>query len=105
LIHNGFSATVEVMEDMVERVARALCRRQAERSAAPALSEWEMGQHVDAWWPDCVDDARAAIEAMREPTNYMETAAYGVRDPHSDFTAPSTLYRAMIDAALTKEPA
>lgn len=46
------------MSAMVERVARAL--------AACDNSDWR------AW----VDDARAAIEAMREPTDQMVEAAY-----------------------------
>ena len=38
--------------------------------------------------------ARAAIEAMREPTEAMESAAWGSCD----------VWRAMIDAALTSDP-
>jgi hypothetical protein len=50
-------------------------------------------------WASCLDAARAAIEAMREPTAEM-VAAVG-----SDYGAAlEATYQAMIDAALTPPP-
>ena len=71
------------MTEMVERVARAI--RESE--------EWS------SFWgeEESLVLARAAIEAMREPTNKMLAAA--MAETATDLTAE---YRAMIDAALVQ---
>lgn len=81
--------------DMVERVARAIYERNSKRT-----------NYV---WPDdvypairnrCLRDARAAIEAMREPTEEMVNAgAVAEGDTNLEAQARS-LWEAMIDAIL-----
>lgn len=67
------------MAGMVERVARAIANSD--------------GMHPEAWRPFEVN-ARAAIEAMREPTEGMIDAGFG-------YTGyPEEAYKEMIDAAL-----
>ena len=80
---------------MIERVARAL----APQSLLP--------EHM---WREFVEPARAAIEAMREPTEEMRIAGdtaptahgWGLHAIHgsSEFAECEPLWRAMIDAAL-----
>ena len=79
------------MSEMVEKVARAM----AEKSKAR-----QPGMHTLNSLPmdgkeDFLEMARAAIEAMREPTEAMEDAAFS-----STLTIPKRGYQAMIDAAL-----
>lgn len=79
------------MSEMVERVARAMADRSKARVA---------GLHLLNAIPmdgeeDFMKMARAAIEAMREPTGAMEDAAFS-----STLTIPKRGYQAMIDAAL-----
>lgn len=77
---------------MVERVAEAIRR---EMDVDPELADWV---HLNA----SIKAARAAIEAMREPTDGMIAASpeEGVSwDEHARGFAAS-YYRAMIDAAL-----
>lgn len=89
---------------MVERVARALCRAFVEsrpNDLGPA------GLWVERYWPDFKSQARAAIEAIREPTHGMN-AAGGLRlememfeEPEGTvFDAAGRIYACMIDAAL-----
>ncbi len=78
------------MSEMVERVAKAL--------AACDNSDWR------AW----VDDARAAIEAMREPTKAQLSGASMAIGPwggHGEAGPPSyeRVWREMIDAALAQK--
>ncbi len=84
-----------MMETMVERVARALCRE----SEIYPEDGWE---HLESW-------ARAAIEAMRTPTEAMldsrhsGTFAQGDEGGGAwvDEDGARGLWEAMIDAALT----
>jgi len=55
------------MTDMIERVARAM----AAKDSGPEGSEL-FGIHWDEFGDGYVESARAAIEAMREPTEEME---------------------------------
>ena len=82
------------MSDMVEKVARAIYERRSKRT--------------DYVWPDdvypavrnrCLSDARAAIEAMREPDKAMLDAGFWARD-HEGQETPE-VYRRMIDSALS----
>jgi hypothetical protein len=70
-------------ETMVEKVARALGRRtllEALRSGAvanagsPVEVACAASGAEDDFWPQFVDDARAAITALMEPTPAMEVA-------------------------------
>jgi hypothetical protein len=80
------------MEDgvsMVERVARAIAATMGTPAGAPVV--WE---HLPSSVRDyCREQARAAIAAMREPSEAMKRA-------HPDADTKEACYRAMIDAAL-----
>ena len=92
--------------DVVERVARAICRAMwgddCPLMTAAAFEE----EH----WSQTLAEARAAIAAMREPTEAMVAAAtHGppsgpVLHPAS-VRAPRAVWRAMVDAALAQPPA
>lgn len=80
------------MSGMVERVAKAIYEEDDPWHKAwpwPNLSEKQAGAEA---YRRC---ARAAIEAMREPTEAMVNAAYGSRNAGG--------YDAMISAALNEE--
>lgn len=72
------------MSEMVERVARAVAE----------FNEFSWEHCAQSHW---IDLARAAIEAMREPTEEM--IRVGVKYDHECAEADG-IYRAMIDAAL-----
>jgi hypothetical protein len=101
------------MSEMIERVARAI-------SKARFLNG---GNEDDDGWDDCSaglrndyrTQARAAVEAMREPTKEMWQAGTGAIEEAQDFSTdsegtyevttpsdyPGPCWRAMIDAALS----
>lgn len=82
------------MSGKVEEVARAI--REASPSAGRRDSHLRSQMLSEA---ACLDLARAAIEAMREPTEHM------VKSGHRGFCfgRPLETYQAMIDAALSEE--
>lgn len=103
---------------MVERVARALYAREAERSAnvtkfvrnfnADARDDMEPFEECAETW---LGDARAAIDAMREPTPEIVAAFWRVKngwhfhdDPPPTDTSDYAAWRAAIDAALLPAP-
>jgi len=85
------------MSEMIERVARALCRQyelddgfspeQADRAAAGDMHR------------NFIKAARATIEAMREPTDEM-LAAGCAGDQEGSFSKSRMDWQAMIDEAL-----
>jgi len=75
--------------NMVEKVARVLCWK---NGMNPDLTLGGDGENF--LWHEYEDAARAAIEAMREPTEMMENAG----DPFTRDTQGA--WQAMIDAAL-----
>jgi hypothetical protein len=79
--------------DMIERVARAICRSRNEDPDGPLGLRGPVFN--GPYWMYYVQDARAAIEAMREPTPSMIDAAY-------EWTtdSPIHIWNDMIDAAL-----
>lgn len=82
------------MNEMIERVARALFEEEwDDKSSDP----WESAEEDEreAWRKS----ARAAIEAMREPTAAMEDAMEGVTE-YGGHISPSNAWHAAIDAAL-----
>lgn len=81
------------MSEMVERVARAMRERYAKHNGDKGLVPFEAAGSREAW----MECARAAIEAMREPTEAMVVAM----DEHAGTIAPQYAYEAAIDAALT----
>ena len=79
---------------MVERVARALATKHyADRFDKPAEDD-HVQMNVDAGWGIFAEDARLAIEAMREPTFAMRKEC--------SFSVAEIDWPAMIDAALGK---
>ena len=96
------------MTEMIERVARALFAQECREFA-----QWPGTEENQEYWRAA---ARAAIEAMREPTEAMLEASWAAtRDMSPDERMPALLatgrdahqiktkhrYAAMIDAALT----
>jgi len=74
--------------EMVKRVAMAICEASGVGSD-PALD-----------WRHYERQARAAIEAMREPTEEMIFRAGLVKDAPWDGRKPARILSAMVDAAL-----
>lgn len=90
--------------NMIERVARALAQRFIDRGNARlpgcAHSRWE--DMPKSYTDDFYADARAAIEAMREPTEAITDALSPA--PFYCFDAENA-WRAGIDAALSPNTA
>lgn len=83
-------------ESMIERVAKAIAKARG-------------GWHADeGQWRSCEDEARAAIEAMRDPTEAMTLAMLQAwetppgEDADSSDMTPN--WKAAIDAALAEIP-
>ncbi|PKA40473.1 hypothetical protein CWR43_28280 [Rhizobium sullae] len=77
------------MSTMIERVARAICLAEL-----PTDNKWEL----------CVPAARAAIEAMREPTDEMTSAMiWQVNDWQNERGTDQDVWYAPIDAALKED--
>jgi hypothetical protein len=88
-------------DSMIERVARAMWALSLEPEHGDV---WE-GVSGKAWGDHYRDHARAAIEAIREPTGLMLAAAREVSsfrgiDPASIDAESKDMLSAMIDAAL-----
>jgi hypothetical protein len=80
-------------DDMIERVARAMARQRA--------AEWpEEYSEVDRIWHHFTGLARAAIEAMREPTKRQLDAGYAEISDHKCDDDLASAWQAMIDEAL-----
>lgn len=82
------------MTTMVERVARAIQRRSETAGRGPEDGDLRTAPLSDRV---CRDLARAAIGAMREPTEAMVTEARRLNHPRD-----RDVWRTMIDAALTE---
>lgn len=93
------------METMVERVARALCRADGLdpdadwRDQGAVFLTFAIEPGKAQCWRTYEAKARAAIEAMREPTTAMTSAFDAACDEHGHCLARFG-YRIMIDAAL-----
>lgn len=106
-------ASMTDIPPMVERVARALClaasrRLQAGIAADPTMAKyWMSDEHVmrdvENGWHHCVPAARAAIEAMREPTEEMIAVGENPIDA-PDHSLAHVVWWMMVEAALTEEP-
>jgi len=81
------------MTDMIERVAKAIY------ASSPFPDGLEFLDPEP--WRSCIDSARAAIEAMREPNESMRRKMwlYGSH-PDKEFVMDGGMWREMIDAAL-----
>jgi hypothetical protein len=91
------------MSEMIERVARAICAKMFENPKFYCGLD-PIPIAVERGWRDFVGEARAAIEAMREPTKAMSARAdaiesRGVDDEPINPDADHA-YRAMVDEAL-----
>jgi hypothetical protein len=84
------------MNEMVERVARAIAAKSAAVRPGDRLE-------IDECWQDYALEARAAIEAMREPSEWMvsmgDIAMADGRGGYNDGTS-RPVWQDMIDAAL-----
>ena len=96
------------MSEMVERVAKAI---KATRECAYDIFPCEnCNVSFDRYGAGCIFTARAAIEAMREPTEAMmkagNSAAYDSQGSPSDWLGcdMDAVFRAMITAALGEKP-
>lgn len=88
------------MNEMVERVARAIYETNPDRIRGEPML-W-IGLSPMRRQKFC-EKARAAIEAMREPTPEMFRAAYAENNGKwmdSEYAPPNACWRAMINAAL-----
>lgn len=93
--------THEPAGDVVERVARAICRSAARGTPEPILSEF-----IERHLVNHVSGARAAIAALREPTPAMRLVGAKtdvMRDAITteDYEYFACIFRNMIDAALS----
>ena len=95
-----------MMNEMVERVARALCRAAA-INAYPVVDPGPvLDAIVEAAWeyPKWEEYARVAIAAMREPTIQMQQSSSDLTSvllgTPLDGLSATTFYQAMIDEAL-----
>lgn len=85
------------MSEMIERVARALWSKAKEEPVRRSVGVSFENDPLKPWW---IDQARAAIGAMREPTQAMRDAMNDDIDWDGDAVRA---YVAGIDAALTEE--
>jgi hypothetical protein len=90
------------MSEMVERVARVL-QRQHHNCDASAAAEWGKDSEDDCYQNAYRSDARAAIAAMREPTDGMLKVCEGMDLHIAQTPSYGEAYTAMIDAALSSE--
>lgn len=104
-----------MMSEVVERVARALERRRHPEWNDAVFETWWIedlffGKQVTTW-PNgfcgtrkerCLDEARAAIEAMKVPTFEMSLAGLMAHDDcgHMGGCSPERIWSAMITEAL-----
>jgi len=96
------------MSEMVERVARAMLDSEPtwtgehwDDDRRLTVREFLESTHLqDAIEVIARDAARAAIEAMREPTDGMVDAGYHRAKPYLGTETMAQAYRAMITAAL-----
>lgn len=84
------------MSEMVERVARAICRS----NCSPRMSRDHIECQVENAWDMWIPEARAAIEAMREPTSDMVIVGFNRAKPYLGTETMRQSYRAMIQASL-----
>jgi hypothetical protein len=92
------------MSEMIERVARAAYFAGEGIDARGAFSSAN-DAHWAHWWQEDRElheaMARAAIEAMREPTKEMMSAMYRRNDDNDSEQATLENWQAAIEAALT----
>lgn len=93
-------------EGFIERVARALARSDSDKIGPFICDDGRKVAAGKPGWTAWVEDARDAIEAMREPTEAMNERGYAAACQHDygermpNLEIASATWRAMIDAAL-----
>lgn len=96
------------MSEMIERVARALWSKAKDEPTRRSVGFSFENDPLRLWW---IDQARAAIEAMREPTKMMLNSTADVVVYYDDFAlndgtcymsedSAEQAFKSMIDAAL-----
>lgn len=92
------------MNEMVERVAKAVFDEANRQQPHPSDKEWAQASVQDKGAAHSF--ARAAIAAMREPTEAMAVAGAKTVEGHVWLTGESIhrRWQAMIDAALAEGP-
>ena len=85
------------MSEMVERVARAIYE---DDFGGPDRTPTPWAERDEEFRETVRSNARAAIQAMREPTSAMVEAADSRRDPRNGWLGAISAWEAMIDAAL-----
>lgn len=96
------------MSEMLEKVARAICIAAGENPdedwrQAPGgpFAEVHLKPGQEARWRLYLPQARAAVEALREPSEGMVEAGWGVAPVYDDpATSPGVYFTAMIDHVL-----
>lgn len=88
-------------DSMIERVARAMWLKKEALTAPPRVS-WENAEPKDRDFMLAV--ARAAIEAMREPSEAVTLAGEVAIETAGSFHT-NDIWKAMIDAALSEDGA
>jgi hypothetical protein len=86
---------------VVERVARVICAKSFE-DASVYWGDDTIPEAVDRNWKDYVGDARAALAAIRVPTELMMQAGMNVGAFPMCHGEVEVRYQAMIDAALSE---
>lgn len=87
---------------MVERVARAICMSQGEDPETLDVRRiCDRENNPLPLWHWYVEQAEAAIKAMRDPTPEMLKRAHGARRFIAEETNSLRTWEAMIDAALS----
>lgn len=99
--------------EMLEKAARALCEARL-RKAGHCKSEEVLREKVGEYWPGHIGDARAVLQAIREPSEAMVAAVdYDVTSKALGATYPDSegsfevggeriVWQAMLDAALAE---
>ncbi len=98
-------------DELIELIARALAAKKFGRQTGPFILGSEDQQlAVDAFWPDSVDDACAAItairEALQEPTDAMidagDAALFNAGDGDLPASYIGPIWKAMLSASPLK---
>jgi spore cortex formation protein SpoVR/YcgB (stage V sporulation) len=81
--------------EVIERVARVLTRKVGARVFGAEHADW----YENNYWLRYLDDARAVIEVLRDPTDAMLKDGHEARTSTGD---GEKIWQAMIDAALAE---
>jgi hypothetical protein len=88
------------VSEMVEQVARAISDARQVRAYGRVLTMWRAPEMSESIIEERLGDARAAIAAMREPTQAMIEAAYNEVGQDTDHFQIAAAWQAMIDEML-----